>query len=322
MSVGTINIKAYNVSNHRLNGGKTQKMNEFLSGDYGGIIGSDGSNPSFYNYGGQVSVNSNLIGDDGAVSFILGGIFVSILSTEFTKIVVEADKIYFLDIIDNGFLQDNAATDVCKDASIKELTYTSYTNMINTYKTTSCTIHYNSSYDNKMHLRVPLFGTLDDGFESIVKAMDKSSYLDNLSQHSYDELKDWANGRFTHQSGSSSSYPDYGKIGYYRINNNTVYHTNDNGVTYEPVIYTNSYHNLKLQQLADKTGFLYIKEGLIAPSYVVSTVAVDQGGTGATDRKVAKKNLGFYYGTADPNSGGTGVPSNPVEGDVYFRILT
>jgi len=47
-------------------------------------------------------------------------------------------------------------------------------------------------------------------------------------------------------------------------------------------------------------------------------VPVENGGTNATERGQAKKNLGIQYGKENPSQGFVGVAK---EGDIYFKIL-
>ena len=53
---------------------------------------------------------------------------------------------------------------------------------------------------------------------------------------------------------------------------------------------------------------------------------ISYGGTQANNTQTAKTNLGFYYGTSDPNvvtpKKQNGSPVTPIPGDVYFQIIT
>lgn len=295
-------MNIYNVINHRLNAEKLRKLNEFSTDLYGGVIANSSISNVFSYSNNKVSINSSAL-IAGELYIICGGCLVTLTNDDLNTLPSPlTNQVYYLQVVFD-FAGDTIASDNSTSVTLVGSTYVPAE--INAY------IQYGQSIAITNGFKVPLFRWTGSAFTSIVKAKDKASAEDWLTQNAIDDLWNTLNSTFVHQSGSSQANPTYGQLGNFNVNGNTITHNNAGFITA-----TNS-HTLQLNSAYT------VGPAVINSNHELSSVTVlpmSLGGTGTTARgPVLKNNLGIFWGTSVPTS--TTI-ENPQRGDLYFRILT
>ena len=326
-------IRIYNVTNHNLSGEQLRKVFNFSTEEYAGILVTK---PRTKNY-----IFTRL--DDGITVGIAGDLVTSYESNKWEFWVIGAgyllsvptdvihvdttspsnqNKLFCIDIVQNNFVDDIVNSDNTNSVALTDVPITSdvETNIINAYKNRNKAIAIGNV------LRIPLFSIDGSGnITSIVTVRDKSNVLNYLTDTAVEELKQYCDSRFTHQSGSTDEHPiKWGKVGFYDVKWSQIRHYPNkdyiqNNLEPLPWVGSNSNNDLYLYSSNLTPGFLYINSNHKVINHG-TTISVAHGGTGATTADNARKNLGIYYGKSDPNV--TAPTSTPNKGDLYFKILT
>ncbi len=293
-------MNIYNVVNHKLDGEKLRKLNEFTTDLYGGVLGSSSVSNVFTYSGGTVSINTNAL-INGELYVLCGGCLVTLTGVDLPTSI--ENKIYYLQVL-TDFSDDSIVSDSSADVSIVSDTNSSN---VTTYASTGQSIVIEGGF------KVPLFMLNGSVFTSIVKIKDKSSTQDWLSQTAIADLWDSLYNVFVCQAGSTTEHPSGGNIGNFNITGGNVLLDNRDFIFGGP-------HNEIGVNPVYAQGPVFVQD-VSGYNILTSepTLSVIRGGTNASNRQQAKLNLGIYYGTADP---GTDYPvSNPMVGDLYFKIL-
>lgn len=291
-------MNIYNVTNHRLNGEKLRKLNEFSTDLYGGAIAPSSITNIFTYSNNIVSINSNaLINDE--LYIICGGCLITLTQSDLPNTL--ENKVYYLTVL-TDFVNDSIVSDESVNVSVEAVNYSAVD--ITTYSNTGQSISISGGF------RIPLFRWDGSSFTSIVKSKDKSSSQDWLSQSAIADLWDTLNKTFVHQEGSTNAHPTYGTLGEFNIKANNITHNNSTFIS--------ATNDNKVKLNSDYVpGPAVINSNRELTS--VSTLGVTLGGTGATERgQTLKNNLGIYWGATSPELSVT----NPAIGDLYFKILS
>lgn len=295
-------MNIYNVTNHRLNGEKLRKLNEFSTDLYGGAIAPSSITNIFTYSNNTVSINSDAL-INNELYIICGGCLITLTQSDLPNTL--ENKVYYLTVL-TDFVNDSIVSDESVNVSVEAVDYSAAD--ITTYSNTGQSISISGGF------RIPLFRWDGSSFTSIVKSKDKSSSQDWLSQSAIADLWDTLNNTFVHQSGSVSGHPTYGKVGNFNIHGDIISHNNGYFITA-----TNT-NKVKLSNTYS-SGVTYInsdKELVSAPALSVSL-----GGTGTNARGQAlKNNLGIYWGTLSPEEFTSATHLEPKLGDLYFKILS
>ena len=343
-------IKIYNVKNHRLDSDKLTFLNKFNSDDFCGVaippqsLTSRLSDVFKLDSTGNVTVNDLLKGTDSVnstdLTFINGGAVIEVPFNDIQKLILVPNHFYYIKYrVNCSFDESNTYNDNFDEASIEHLEYTNYTVtaydlngievptsdescvgvMSNVTLSDGTIMNYvgksikkSMGDDHILYYIIPLF--LYDGSKlvSLIEARNKSSFEQWLSAKSLDNLWETLHSTFTHQSGSTSENPDYGKLGEFNFSGNTVSHNTTQVVKLEDGKFTLPTYK------SDKDNALYTdKNGKV----LNGNLPIEAGGTNASNKNDAKNNLGIYYGVSDPEVYCANNNITPIEGDIYFKIL-
>lgn len=343
-------IKIYNVKNHRLDSEKLTFLHKFNSDDFCGVAIPPQSQSSLISdvfkidSNGKVIINDSLKGTDSVnstdLTFINGGTVIDVPFDDIQQLNLVKNHFYFIKYkVNCSFDESNTYNDNFDEAILEHTEYTSYTVtaydihgketstmdescvgvMSNVTLSDGTNINYvgksiKTSIDSThtLYYIIPLF--LYDGSKlvSLVEARNKSSFEQWLSAKSLDNLWENLHATFTHQSGSTTEHPEYGKLGEFNFIDNTVSHTATQVVKVEDGKFTLPTYK------SDKDNALYTdKNGKV----LNGNLPIEAGGTNASNKNDAKNNLGIYYGTPDPEIYCANNNITPIEGDIYFKIL-
>ena len=298
-------MNIYNVVNHRLNGEKLRKLNEFATDLYGGVLGSSSVSNVFTYSGGRVSIKTDAL-ISGELYVLCGGCLVTLTDADIPTSI--ESKIYYLQVL-TDFSDDSIVSDSSTDVSIVSDTNTS---SVTTYASTGQSIIIEGGF------KVPLFMLDGSTFTSVVKIKDKSSTQDWLSQSAVADLWNDLYNVFVCQEGKTNEHPTGGNVANFRFSGNDIEHTFD-GINFSDFIITAPGNRIQCGSSLYSQGPLVMDDLKIINS--VSTLPIGMGGTGATTSAEAKQKLGIYYGNQDPAVYCTTAGISPKRGDLYFKIL-
>lgn len=331
-------FNAYNLKNQRLDSENLRTVLQFCSDNYAGAIASNvGTNPV------TVSNSTATFSCDNA-KFIVGGYLVDYEKQEGDNFTVDFSQIGIKPLYGLVVPFDIDSTDILTND------LTAYIRVINKLdggdvsisidsETGNYIINYGDTeknwvykYDTKFFSRADLSGDVTVYNCYVIPF---ACYYDNeavqlLGYHTKDDLEEFLtdsaiaklkselealfDDKFVWQEGGA----DKGDIGLLNVTDNklsTIALTENNdphvpiiidGRVILPQYSANDYSYNKV--------LLVRNDGLVLPS----VPSVNSGGTGATDKKTAKDNLGIQSGTADPASGFSGTPE---KGDIYLKIV-
>lgn len=307
-------LNIYNVSNHALSGEQARLVSAFSSDEYAGVLGTTDSatSPVFYKNGTTIGVNSGVVIND-SISILGGGCLITIPAAEISSISIEGNegKYYYI----NVDLQNNFETDLITSDS------SSYVTFVTSSYNPSDFVEYNhKTIYNGTSFMIPLFGITSEGeVDSLAIAKTNVNDVTYLTEAALQNLLNSLYSVFTQQAGCTDTYPDGGKIGNFKINQDTILHCyiNSGQIIWEEWIKANN-NEIVLPQTQYTNGFLTVNNHTV--TNIGNTIPVEKGGTGATTRAAAKQGLGIYYGKKDPNV--SSPIASPQKGDLYFRILT
>lgn len=315
-----MSISIYNVPNHNLNSSMLRWVLNFAADRYSGSIinTSDTSSPIFVKDGNHVSIASKYIYNNN-LYLVSAGCLLLVTPSDITSITLAPLTYYYIST-DWDFHNDNVTTNVTTASRVVAETYSQgmLPSDISTYVEHNQTIW---TADGTA-FKIPLFYTTSAGsVVSVMVSKSKASLESFLTQKAVDDMKTWVNDNFTHQSGSTTTNKNYGKIGNYAVENYTLWGIYDSGR--KKVFHTNNAGRIVLDYNSPTFGTPVT--GVVCHDkdygmFTSTALSVSFGGTGASTRGVAKTNLGIYYGTKDPNT--TPPTNSPVNGDLYFKILT
>ena len=178
---------------------------------------------------------------------------------------------------------------------------------------------------------IPLFANVNGSLIQTVIVRDLSSLEGLISMDAYARLQAYANGTFVWSSGGRESVvaPDgtthrKGDIGNLNITNDTIYNNTNYGTDINPDYrdpvkinnltinnVANANNDIDTKLVVDINGNISAKTDYIQP--------VNHGGTGASTRGPAKRNLGIFYGVKKPSE--QPPTTSPQEGDIYLWII-
>lgn len=293
-------MNIYNVTNHRLDAEKLRKINEFSTDLYGGVLCNSNVGNVFTYTNNAVTINEAAL-IDNELYILGGGCLITLIQSDLPTQL--ENKVYYLQVI-TDFSADNIVSDVSSNISIVATDYTpTETNNIAQY------IEMGRAIPTDDGFKIPLFRVNGSDVISIVHAKDKSTLQDWLSANALTDLWTDLHATFVHQTGSTSTNPDYGKLGNFNINQDSILHNNT------PFITATDTNRVKLNTNY-QAGAAVIDSNHELSS--VATLPVTLGGTGATSKgQTMKHNLGIYWGTSSPEA----AVNNPAIGDLYFKIL-
>lgn len=296
-------IQIFNQTNHKFNASILQLLQDFSTDDYCGVLGESTAD-TFSIADNKISVNSELVSNN-ALIIISGGNMLTIDVDDLSALEIKSNYYYYIDVDLTKLTNDNIITDESESLNLisKKIT-TSINNEITTYQEMNQTVWITKHTG----FHIPLFYIDKDGnLQSLIVSKDKTTLEQWLSIKALADLWAQLHNTFVHQSGSTEENDTYGKLGNYNFNGDNIQH-NDSAF-----ISSDSSNRLHLDTYSN--GGLYIEDKTV----VSGTIPVTAGGTGATTTLQAKKNLGIYYGTANPNE--IAPVESPNEGDLYFQIL-
>ena len=317
----------YNVENHKLYAKKLAELGDFCSDNYGGAIGNfavievNGKGAKWLTSLAKFICAGTLIEIQTTTDEVI-----SALSNQFEMCVIELDT--------SNLSVDNILSDETGSVSINTITCT---NIIQTeIAEGSGEYKYDITFDgntyeyagNTIKLSdtkyiIPLFCllTADDDATIMVKNMDKSSLESFLNKTAYEKLKAYAENTFVwHDNGSDVTLDGNhkkGDIGNLNITDNTISSTGK-------IELNSSAQDVEITSIplstANTSRAVVIDNDKL---YKTNALSIEAGGTNASDRGTAKRNLGITYGENDGNNPSTNPPAglSPVEGDIYLWIV-
>ena len=336
------NIKIFNTKNHRLDSNNLNVLNIFNSDNYCGVVILNQSDKSmtskvFSIIDNKVSDNNELL-NNGNLKFINSGSVIELPTSELPTVDnLVTQNFYFIKYkVKDEVSYSNIYTDDLDDASLECLPYQSYeliyydihggtiqwSNedcvgvMSNITLSNGTTINYfgksiQTNIDGIDYYIIPLFLYTGTEIVSLIEAQNKSSFEQWLSAKSLENL--WANfhSTFTHQSGSTTEHPEYGKVANFNFYSDKIKH---NGTEIFEVDSNNKF-KLPTYKTDLPVNIPYIDdEGNLE---TLDVLGIENGGTNASTKQNAKRNLGIYYGTSEPSE----TVTLPEVGDIYFKIL-
>lgn len=177
---------------------------------------------------------------------------------------------------------------------------------------------------------IPLFVNSGGNLVETTIIRDLSDFEGLLSMSAYGELHTYADGTFVWSTGGREPIiaPDgtthrKGDIGKLNITDDTIYnitHADDSNPNYDTPV---KIQNLTINNLANINNDSYTKLIVDANGNISTSLEyvepIWHGGTGATTRGLAKRNLGIFYGTISPKE--QAPVTSPQEGDLYLWIV-
>ena len=219
---------------------------------------------------------------------------------------VDEEKVYYYKIADSVFSITGAEFDTSTKVSFEYFG--------------------NTVWINKPEGRffIPFCGKIADGeYVSMIFNRDKAGYESFLSARTYYNLLMELGNKFVFRSGGEK----LGDIGKLNVTDNKITNTNLDSNYPGVIIDTPRFDNVptatidrgidRLLMINDDTGNIY----KTSTNYVVP---IKHGGTNAVEKHLARKNLGFYVGTEDPNESGLKPLNTKSTEDInaiYFKIL-
>lgn len=208
---------------------------------------------------------------------------------------------------------------------------TSITFTSSSLSTSSFTYFGNTLWISDNTFIIPLYAKVDGELiqTTIVRSLSDLEGL--LSLSAYSHLKMFAEGTFVWSSGGREQVIDLngsihrkGDIGNLNITNDTIYNNTNYGTDLNPDYkdpvkinnltvnkIANSSNDVDTKLVVDVNGNISAKTDYVQP--------INHGGTGATTRGPAKRNLGIFYGTKKPSE--QPPTTSPQEGDIYLWII-
>ena len=154
-----------------------------------------------------------------------------------------------------------------------------------------------------------------NNISSMVFNRDGKSYESFLCLRTYYQLLKGFNDKFVWRKGGET----LGDVGNLNITENTISNKKGGRVVIDKL----SLSNLNSGNLSRLLTLSADNQIEVTSNYVMP---ISYGGTQANNTQTAKTNLGFYYGTSDPNvvtpKKQDGSSVIPIPGDVYFQIIT
>ena len=154
-----------------------------------------------------------------------------------------------------------------------------------------------------------------NNISSMVFNRDGKSYESFLCLRTYYQLLRGFNDTFVWRKGGKT----LGDIGNLNITGNIISNKEGGRVIIDKL----SLSNLNSGNLSRLLTLSADDQIEVTTNYIMP---IGGGGTGANNTQTAKNNLGFYYGTSDPNVVAPrkqdGSSIIPIPGDVYFQIIT
>lgn len=309
-----------------LSASKLAQLNRFSTGDFCGILASSHVSEVFTKVDNKIQISPAAIDGDttsNVLTLLTGGMLLS----------VSIEDIATQELLNNSFYCITYGTDFESDniysnelsAVVQKYTPASYT--VNTFGEDDYpkfTITFNGNTINYFGKTVilnntyiiPLFFIDSTGnVISLLRAESIESLRDNISALAIDDLIAELDSKYTHQSGSISGNTDFGKVGNFWFNSNTIRHGTHgtNIVTVDP-----STHKFKLSKYTGESeGALYVDS---TGNMLRGQLPVSAGGTGASSPTEAKTNLGIYFDYLPVEEFAINHEGEFNVGDLYFRL--
>lgn len=337
-------IKIYNVKNHKLDSDKLTFLNRFNSNDFCGVAIPPQNQSSLVSdvfkldSNGKVTINNSLKETGSTdLTFINVGTMIDVPFNDIQNLNLMANHFYYIKYKVNClFDESNIYDDSFNEAVIEHTEYKNYIvtaydiygkevsaesencigvmsnvtlgdNTVVNYIGKSITLTIN----HEQYYIIPLFLYNGSNIISLIEARNKSSFEQWLSAKSLDNLWKTLHKTFTHQSGSTPEHSEYGKLGNFNFHDDEIKH---NDVVIVNVDSNNKF-NLPTYKSESSVKLPYIDdEGNLE---TLDVLGIENGGTNASTKQNAKRNLGIYYGTSEPSEAVT----LPEVGDIYFKIL-
>ena len=167
--------------------------------------------------------------------------------------------------------------------------------------------------------------TKNNEYVRLLECHSKSSLEDFLSQAAIKALQKDFDAKFVWRSGSTSDNSTAGKIGKINISGYNINSTTDNPndtisinmrhVKFPNIHFSSGTTNSPISDVIGEKSGAILKINKNGNVYAGVT-AISQGGTGATNKVNAKKNLGIYSGEKLPST-----TSGYEPGDIFLKII-
>lgn len=295
-----MSISIFNIQNHRLDGEMLRKLNDFSTGDFGGMFATLAEGAVPFSGTGSVTINSSL---PDPIVLMGGGCIITVPKSDITSLTLKSSKKYV--VIVNLSNLDNFISDETVSTSSVQTEIRDISALPETY--TGRTIWVNSTV-----FEIPLFETNGSKkVTSLIEVKDGKSWREFLTADALAQWEQAADAKYTWKAGSAGNTQN-GKVGNYDFSADALSHIV--GTTSTEVLATTSDNVFKFSQYG--AGALSVDSNHIVNS---GTLSVENGGTGGTDKSSAKQGLGIFYGSEHPSEHTFDVAYGV--GDIYFRIL-
>lgn len=311
-----MSFQIYNLKNEQLNSTELRRLLNFCADNYAGVLSKD-TPVKLYpdNKEWDFGTNNNL-------NFIGEGILFNYQGTK-NKEVLANNELAVLEVNTDTKLFNILSESADNNISFKKVACTSIVKAEVKKDDVVVGYDYTLTIDGKAYeyranalivndhvFYIPLVLNNNGTLELLLQNRDKSSLESFLTADSYAKLKKYMDETFVWRVGGAEK----GNVGDLNITDDTITnHKGDNSINI-------NIRKFRLPSLIeDKSNRIDILvRGANDTLGTRIALPIENGGTGATTKQLAKFNLGFQYGTQDPSHGFVGTSQ---EGDIYFKIL-
>lgn len=306
----------YNLKNEKLNSSELRRLLNFCADNYAGVLAKDTPvklYPDTKEWDFGTTNNLNFIGE-GILFNYQGTRNKEVLANnELAVLEVNTDTKLFNILSEeadhNISFKKVQCTAIVKEEVKKDEVIIGYDYLLTIdgkkydYRANALLVDNNIFY-------IPLVLNNNGTLELLLQNRDKSSLESFLTADSYAKLKKYMEETFVWRVGGEEK----GNVGDLNITDDTI--TNIKGNNSINI----NIRKFRLPSLIEDTSnkVEVLVRGANDTVGTRTALPVENGGTNATTKQVAKFNLGFQYGPQDPGHGFVGTPQ---EGDIYFKIL-
>ena len=311
-----MSFQLYNLKNEKLNSSELRRLLNFCADNYAGVLAKDTPvklYPDSKEWDFGTNNNLNFLGEGVLFNYqgtrskeVLANNELAVLEVNtdtklFNILSEEADhNISFKKVQCTAIVKE----EVKKDDVVVGYDYTlTIDGKKYDYRANALIVDENIFY-------IPLVLNNNGTLELLLQNRDKSSLESFLTADSYAKLKKYMDETFVWRKGGVG----IGNVGDLNITDDTI--TNIKGNNSINI----NIRKFRLPSIIEDTSSKIdvLVRGANDTVGTREAVPVENGGTNATERGQAKKNLGIQYGKENPSQGFVGVAK---EGDIYFKIL-